>query len=103
MFKPAAYISAAALIATAVGPTFAQNNLNNLDGPERDYFRCVLECEAKFGGCFTSKQSSLADPRQLLDKVSLAKLQAKEITGVYSCFRAKSDCYSKCKEPSGRE
>ena len=81
----------------------AQNNLDNLDGPERDYFKCILECEAKFGSCFESRQSTLADPRQLLDQRSLAKLQAKEITGVYNCFRAKSDCHSKCAEPLGRE
>ena len=81
----------------------AQNNLNNLDGPEREYFMCILDCEAKFGGCFESRQSTLADPRQLLDKRSLAKLQAKEITGVYNCFRAKSACHSKCAGPSGRD
>ena len=81
----------------------AQNNLDNLDGPERDYFKCILECEAKFGSCFESRQSTLADPRQLLDQRSLAKLQAKEISGVYNCFRAKSDCHSKCAEPLGRE
>ena len=103
MINLTARIGALILMGGAATQALAQNNLNNLIGPERDYFECVLECEAKFGGCFESRQSSLADPRQLLNKRNLAKLQTKEITGVYNCFRAKSDCHATCAEPFGRE
>jgi len=71
--------------------------------PRKDYIDCVLQCHAQYEGCFANNITSLADSRNLLDKRRLAKLQEKELTSLYNCFRTQGDCYAKCGAAAGRD